>query len=230
MTEEQSGEFASHGVEELIDRLRNEGVEAGEQQAELIIQQAQKEAEQIKAHAAAEADFIKNNAKMEADALIKAGQDALQLAARDAHLKLRETIMQRFSDEVRRLVGKIMEPEAFMEKLILQVAARVSDQTDLPAQENFILKLPEGVIGIEELRRNPEDLSEGTLSHFVLSVMANLLRDGIELKTDKQFERGIKIYLKQGDVEVDLTDQAIAAVLLEHLQPRFRALLEGIVK
>ena len=29
---------------------------------------------------------------------------------------------------------------------------------------------------------------------------------------------------------IHLTDEAIAALLLEHLQPRFRAILEGIVK
>jgi len=32
------------------------------------------------------------------------------------------------------------------------------------------------------------------------------------------------------DISLDLTDEAIAALLLEHLQPRFRAILEGIVK
>jgi V/A-type H+-transporting ATPase subunit E len=31
-------------------------------------------------------------------------------------------------------------------------------------------------------------------------------------------------------VVLDLSDQAVAAALLEHLQPRFRALLEGVVK
>jgi V/A-type H+-transporting ATPase subunit E len=138
--------------------------------------------------------------------------------------------MQRFSGEVRRLVGKIMEPEAFMEKLILQVVDRVSGQAKLEKQTKFSLKLPQGVIGIEELRKTPEELKEGTLSHFVLSVMATLLREGIELKASTEFDQGIKIYLKEGDVEVDLTDQAISSVLMEHLQPRFRALLEGVVK
>lgn len=32
------------------------------------------------------------------------------------------------------------------------------------------------------------------------------------------------------EVEVDLTDQAIAKLLLRHLQPRFRALLEGVIR
>jgi len=225
-----SSEYASHGVEILIERLRDEGVVEGKQQAEALIVAARKKASAIQEQAQSEAESIIAEARKTADALKSAGQDALELAARDAHLKLRETIMERFSGEVSRLVGAVMEPEEFMEKLVLQVAGRVSEQAELDKQKSYSIKLPEDIIGIEDLRKNPEELKEGTLAHFVLSVMAGLLREGIDLKTSAEFSRGIKIYLQDGNVEVDLTDQAITAVLLDHLQPRFRALLEGVVK
>jgi V/A-type H+-transporting ATPase subunit E len=32
------------------------------------------------------------------------------------------------------------------------------------------------------------------------------------------------------DITLDLTDQAVADFLLQHLQPRFRAVFEGVVK
>ncbi len=233
MTEKQTdhlSHYASHGVEALIERLRNEGVTAGKKQAEAIIAEARQKAAEINERANSEAESILNKARKEAEAFKSAGEDALKLAARDAHLKLRETIMQRFSEEVNRLVGRAMEPGEFMEKLVLQVVGRVSEQAKLNEQAGFIIELPEDVIGIEDLRRNPEELEQGTLAHFVLSIMATLLRQGIELQPSNEFDRGIKIYLKDGQVEVDLTDQAVAAVLLEHLQPRFRALLEGVVK
>ena len=31
------------------------------------------------------------------------------------------------------------------------------------------------------------------------------------------------------ELQIDLTDQAIANLLLKHLQPRFRAVMEGLV-
>ena len=117
-----------------------------------------------------------------------------------------------------------------MEKLVLQVAGRAREQAGLDREERLTIKLPETVIGIDDLRKNPEELKEGTMAHFVLSVMASLLREGITYQPSGDIGAGLKIYLKDGDVEVDLTDEAITAVLLEHLQPRFRALLEGIVK
>ncbi len=233
MTEKQTNhlnQYASHGVEALIERLRNDGVAEGAKQAEAIIVEARKKAVEINERANIEAEAIIKNARKEADALKSAGEDALKLAARDAHLKLREAIMQRFTEEVNRLVGRAMEPDAFMEKLVFQVVGKVTEQVKLKEQDGFTIKLPEDVIGIEDLRKNPEELEQGTLAHFVLSIMASLLRKGIELQPASEFNRGIKIYLKDGHVEVDLTDQAVAAVLLEHLQPRFRALLEGVVK
>ncbi len=225
-----SSHYASHGVEALIERLSNEGVKEGKKQAEAIIAEARKKAAEINDKANAEANTITANARKEADALKTAGQDALRLAARDAHLKLRETIMQRFSGEVNRLVGKAMDPDKFVEKLVLQVVGKVSDQAKLDEQDSFTIKLPEKIIGIDDLRKNPEELSQGTLAHFVLSIMASLLRKGIELQPSNEFDHGMKIYLKDGEVEVDLTDRAVSEVLLEHLQPRFRALLEGVVK
>ena len=60
--------------------------------------------------------------------------------------------------------------------------------------------------------------------------MASLFREGITYQPAGDVTCGLKVYMKDGDVEVELTDEAITAVLLEHLQPRFRALLEGIVK
>ena len=41
--------------------------------------------------------------------------------------------------------------------------------------------------------------------------------------------RGIRVRLLDDDLEIDLTDEAIAELLLEHLQPRFRAVLTGMV-
>ena len=38
------------------------------------------------------------------------------------------------------------------------------------------------------------------------------------------------ILLRNNEMVVDFTDETVAALLLEHIQPRFRALLQGIVK
>ena len=81
-----------------------------------------------------------------------------------------------------------------------------------------------------ELRRRPEELREGSLSHFVLSVANNVLRDGVSFGTPEDLTGGIRVRLQEGEIQVDLTPEKVAEVLLEHLHPRFRAILEGTVK
>jgi len=220
----------SSGVEALIRRLKGEGVEIGKSQAEQIILEANKKAEEIIYQAEKQANSIVKKAQAEAEVLKTSGKDALQLAARDTLLKFKHTLKDRFSDEVRRLVGKVMKPDAFMQRLILEVAHRARDEYEFDNEEHITIQLPKDVIGLDELRRHPEELKEGTLSHFVLSIMADLLSEGVAFQASEDQTGGLRIKLENNDIVIDLTDEAIAAVLLEHLQPRFRALLEGIVK
>ena len=44
------------------------------------------------------------------------------------------------------------------------------------------------------------------------------------------FQGGIRARVRGRDVELDLSDEAIAALIMQHLQPRFRATMEGVIK
>ncbi len=229
MTETQP-HIASSGVESLIERLKNEGVEAGQKKSEDLVLNAQKRAEWIIAEAELEAKGVIDNARQQANALKIAGEDALKLARRDAFLKLRDTLLGSFGDEVMRVVGKQMTDQLFTEKLILALAGIVRDKTSLDEHKEIVITLPEDIMGVEELRKNPEELNQGVLSHYTASIAANLLRDGVTFNVSDDVSAGLTVQLVDEAVEIDFTDEAVAALLLEHIQPRFRALLQGIVK
>jgi V/A-type H+-transporting ATPase subunit E len=220
----------SSGVEALIERLRDEGVTQGRRQADELVVEARHEAEQIQAEAKREAEAILRQARAEAEMIRNAGEEALHTAMRDTVLKMKGHLSTRFSEEVRRLVAADMAQEAFLERLILEVAGRARRDAGLDQAAQIEILLPEDVVGLEELRRHPEKLRAGSLSHFVLSVANGLLRDGVELRSSDKLEGGIRISLQGGEIQVDLTPDKVAEVLLEHLHPRFRAILEGTVK
>jgi V/A-type H+-transporting ATPase subunit E len=220
----------SSGVEALIDRLRDEGVADGRRQADELIVEARHDAEGIVAEAKHEAEGILRQARLEAEMVRNAGEEALRTAMRDTVLIMKGHLSTRFSEEVRRLVAAEMAQEPFLERLILEVAARARRDAGLDEAELVEILLPEDVVGLEELRRHPEKLREGSLSHFVLSVASGLLRDGVELRSSDRLEGGIRVSLQAGEIQVDLTPDKVAEVLLEHLHPRFRAILEGTVK
>jgi len=227
---EQLSKATSSGVENLIQRLRDQGVEAGQEKAESIVLDAQKRAEWIIEEAELEAQLLVTEAKNKSDALRIAGEDALKLATRDALLKLRDTLLGSFSKEVQRVVGQKMDQEAFLERLILQLAGKVREQLDLDNKENISIFLPNSPVGVEESKNNPEELKLGTLTHFTAAIAADMLRKGVSINVADDLGTGLSVRLVDDDMVIDFTDQTLTALLLEHLQPRFRTLLQGIVK
>ncbi len=216
------------GVEELIARLRDEGVNKGRAQAEQIVQDAQARADLLVKEAQQEAERIVNQAQQEAENLKRAGQEALQLAFRDTNLALKTQLNQQFTGKLQGLVGAEIEKPELLQKLLLEVAGRVKEEV-AQAEEVEVL-LPRKVAGLGELSRNSAELEQEILTYFVKSISQELLQEGVSFGVAKDNQRGLRLRLVDREVVLDLSDRAIAETLLEHLQPRFRALLEGIVK
>ena len=70
------------------------------------------------------------------------------------------------------------------------------------------------------------------LEKLVQGTTSVMLKSGIDLKinTEDKGEVGIKVRIVGEDIEMDLTEEAISELLMKHLQPRFRALLEGLLQ
>ncbi|MEM9878624.1 MAG: hypothetical protein AAF862_05010 [Pseudomonadota bacterium] len=219
---------ASKGINELLARLREDGVAAGREQAQALIADAKAEAAKIREAASHDAQKIKNAAQLESEALRRAGEDALQAAIRDAILDLKTQMTNRFRADVHRLVSKEMAEPEFLRALILEVAGRASAQTR--AKKSIEILLPHRAFNATDLKENADDLASGLLTDFVRGIAGDQVREGVKFSPTQDFAAGARIYLKDDDVVIDLTDEAVADMLSQHLQPRFRAILEGIVK
>ncbi len=218
------------GVEALITRLRDEGVCAGRTEAERIVAEAQAHAREILEKAEAQARTLRETARKEAEALQRAGEDALRIAVRDTLLDLKGQISQRFAAEVGKTVSSVMRDDELLRRMILAVASRTRTEAGIDRATDVVIELPRHAVGLDELRRNPEELVEGSLTHFAAATAAEMLRAGVTFTRQEGEEAGIRLHLQDRGVSVDLTDEAVADLLLAHLQPRFRALLEGVVR
>lgn len=83
---------------------------------------------------------------------------------------------------------------------------------------------------MNELKQSPEELTDGVLSRYTALITTELLQRGVSFEVDEDLTGGLKIKLEGEKMVVDFTEKTVAALLLEHIQPRFRALLQGIVK
>lgn len=218
------GKTVSVGVQELIEKLRNQGVDSGRQEAGKIVSDAEAKAAELVAEAQKRAAAIVSKAREEADFITKAGKEALQLAERNAILELKDYLLEKFSDQIRAVVSHSMEGEKLLEAMILEVAG----QNNLRGEKNIEVVLPRKVIGVDELRDNPKLLKAGGLMEFAMKRASDMLGSGVVFKAGDT--SGVVFKLKDKDIQIELTDEAVSEVLLKHLQPRFRALLEGIVK
>lgn len=214
------------GVQELIERLRKAGVEEGQTRGEELLNEARHKADQLLKQAHQQAAEIVAEARREADRLREAGHDAIRLAARDAVIALKAQLADQFRRRVERLVSQTLDDREFLRRLILELARQA-----LPEEEDGEIRvlLPADVGDIQQLLNDPQQVAEEPLSRFVLSVAGELLREGLTFGPGEHHAPGIRVQLVEKDIEIDLTDKAITELLLKHLLPRFRLLVEGHV-
>jgi transketolase len=207
--------------------LRNEGVGHGRAEAEKIVKDARADAQTTLSKAREEADQIVSRARSEATNLEKAGRQALEVAARDTVLDLKNRLSQRVAREVKHLVNEEVQREEILEKLILEVAGKAREKTVGPGPVEVLL--PEKIVSMEDIAKDPAHLQASPLGRFASLVTSNMLRQGVTLNSSPNVKAGIKVRLTDKGIDLDLSDNAIADLLMQHLQPRFQALLEGIV-
>ena len=220
----------SSGVESLIQRLKKEGVEQGREEAEKIRNEAIEQAQKIIRGAKSEAEVIVQNARDEAKKLETSGKESLHIAARDTILDMKSMLMQRFTSDMQRLVSAEMKQKDLIQRIILEIVRRTRQDVGIRDDEDMEVILPRDVVGLEDLRRKPDKFEEDTLTQFVRSLTGDILREGIHFKVSDDSAGGIRVRLTERNIEIDINEESVSAILLEHLQPRFRALLEGIVK
>jgi len=213
----------SSGVQELINKLHQEGVASGESLAEQIIANARKESVQILDEARAQAERMMAEARLECEKFVEHGHAALRLASRDVRLRVREACFEEFKNRLKRLVGFTLQERRFLEEFILEVARKTQPETN---NKQLRVLLPAGASTPEELAREVSSVEAGSMAAFVLGLTADLLREGLTFGVSDKPSPGITIQIVEDDVQLELTDETLTTLLLQYLAPRYRAVLE----
>ncbi len=219
---------SAQGVEQFIQQLRDKGVEAGQREADRLVDEARKMALEIVQKANGEADEMKAKIKKDIEQDKAAAKAALKLAFRDTVLRLKSEITSRFAAQVKNLVSVTMHDRESLRELILEVVREILTK-DIENQPIEILISPEIIRGTE-FSENPEDPQADPLSTLIQQLSSEMLRQEIEIKAGGDHTEGIRIRLIDKDLEIELTEQTLSDLLLKHVLPRFRARLEGMVR
>jgi V/A-type H+-transporting ATPase subunit E len=205
------------GVQSLIERIRDQGVQAAQQDADRLLAAAKKQAADTVAQAKADADAERAKAWADIEAHRTASLDALQLAARDAVLELKARVINRFEEFVRRAVVSATRDEQLVRNLVLVLAGHAAEE--FIGDRDIEVRISKELLGEAALEE------EGRLA--ILSLSSDMLREGLQLMADDEVEGGARVRLVKDKLEIDLSDRAVARLICQRMVPRFKAIVEG---
>ncbi|MBI1248011.1 hypothetical protein GC197_09245 [bacterium] len=207
----------SDSVQSLIDRIRDDGVQAAKAEGEQLLKEARHEAAKIVADAKVEADTLRAEAKREIEAHREASLDALQLAARDTVLDLETRVVNQFEKFLERLVVSATRDEELVRSLVLVLAGQTA--SEFIKDKDIEIRISKALLGEGSLQ---EDRNQA-----LLALSSDMLREGIQLIPDDVIEGGARVQLIDDKLEIDLSDQAISRMIAQRMIPRFRNILSG---
>jgi len=111
----------AESIESFVTKLKTEGIEQGKQEAEQIRAEAHKEAERLLTEARAQAVKIIADANSEAKGIISRGHTELELASRDAVLKLEEALQHALKSVLLGPIEKDLNDEDFLKSMMKSI-------------------------------------------------------------------------------------------------------------
>lgn len=213
------------GVQELIDKLKNQGVAQGEAQARDIIKQAQNEATRIVTSAKAESDQLFRETINKIDVEKTSAHESIRMAFRDTELQLRSKFRETFSNYLRKLVSYELRDKEFIKQLVLTIAKLKAPAIEQTPQIG--VQLPAKMVETDGREMHFTKEGKKHLGHLLFGITTEMLREGVELMPSEALKGGIRVQLLGEDIEIDLSDEALSDLLLKYLLPRYREIVSG---
>ena len=197
-------------LQELTQKLYEEGLAKGKQDGEALLEKAKSEAEGIVKQAQEEAEAILAKARKDAEDFKVKVEGDVKMAAQQAVQATRTDIENLVvSKVVDGTVDKALANEDYIKGIITAVAQKFS--ADEPADLSLVL---------------PENLKK-SLEPFVKNELGKLLGKGIDASFSKKVAGGFKIGPKDGGYFVSLTDETFKDLIGSYLRPATKKLLFG---
>jgi V/A-type H+-transporting ATPase subunit E len=198
-------------LQELIEKIKKEGIES-----------AQADAAKLKAAAEAEAGKIVEEAKKQAASIVaqgeadrarseKAGVAAVEQASRNLVLAFKAEIQGLLDRIVKEAVASSYSADVVKDvlpDLIKNWAAKNTDSLDVVLSGDDLKKIDGGF----------------------KSRLASQLKGGVDFKVGKALGGGFHIAEKDGSAFYDFSAEAVAALLSAYLNPRLAELVKDAVK
>ncbi len=198
-------------LQELTDKLYNEGLSKGKQ-----------EAEQLKANALSEAAQIINNAKVEAEAILKKAQDEaaelksktendIKMASSQAFTAVKQQIENVIVAKSLKSVKDSASETEFIKTILTSIVSAFNPSSSDSVELSVIL---------------PAD-KKAELEKFAQEKLSTICTAGLDVQFSRNIAGGFKIGPKGEGYMISLTDKDFENIIAEYLRPKTKELLFG---
>jgi V/A-type H+-transporting ATPase subunit E len=198
-------------LQELIDKIKKEGIESAQTAAAKLKADAQAEAIRIIEEAKREAKGIIAQGKADAERSEKAGVAAVEQASRNLVLA--------FKGEIQGLLDKLTTEtvaSSYSGDIIKEILPDLIKNWTVKNTDSLSVLLSEG------------DLKK--LDAAFKTRLASALKGGVDLKAGKNIDGGFHIAEKDGSAFYDFSAESVANLLSAYLNPKLAETLKSAAK
>lgn len=189
-------------LQELIDKIKKDGVGEAEKQAAGILAEAEKKAGEIISQAESKAASILSSAKTETERMEKSSIDAIKQAGRNILIAFRDGVAAQLSAIVNQETEKAYD--AGMLKTLIPEA--VKNWVSNGNAEDISVLL------------SPKDLE--ALEAGFKSALKEEINKGLVIKADDSINSGFKIGVDNGAAYYDFSSESVAQMFASYLNPK----------
>ena len=196
-------------IKELIEKIRSEGVRAGEDKAKAIELDALKRARQIITDAETEAKRILSEARESISRREESSRSSLKQTARDVIIGLKKEILALLNKITLSYVRKTLTTEE-TGKLITHLLRECKTKD-------------KGDVAISLKKEDAE-----RLAGLFMSELSSELKKNLVLKPSEDIRGGLTISYDHGKSYYDFTDKALAEYISSYIRPKLSEILKDI--
>jgi len=195
-------------LQELIDKIKKDGVGAAEASAQAIIEDAEKRAEAIIAEAENKALESEKKAKAESERFEKSSIDAISQAARNVLISFKDSILAQVAAIIKQDATSALSSD-ILKAIIPELIKRILASEDAATLSVLL---------------SPKDLA-AVQSSLISSLKAEIDK-GLVLTSSDSISAGFRIGIKDGKAYYDFSPESIASLFSAYLNPRVSKILK----
>lgn len=199
-------------IQELIDKIKKDGIASAEKSSSEIISNAEAKSESIINEAKAKAAEIIKNAKAETERMEKASEEAIVQAGRNMLLSFKDSIINEL-DKIIQIETEKAVSKTVLEKLVPETVKEWAKKSEV-SELSVLL--------------SEKDLT--ALEGAFKTELKTQISKGLEIKPDKSLSAGFRIGVNNGTAYYDYSAESLAEMFAAYLNPKVAALMKEAAK